>query len=352
MSNQSSVKSHVLRAAVVVVTSVVVVLGWTGFRVWASWHSLDRFPFDAADARLSLAAHLGTATHPGDTEDETPVETRPAPEPGDPVLAFLIVGSDQRSVADLSRRADVILMFVLPPDDVAPVLFSIPRDLYIPNPCTGGLSRVNANLNGCGDLATGPEQLAVAVEDFTGIGVDHFAVFDFDGFRAVIDRVGGVDICVQHEVRDLNSQLSLPAGCSRAMGEQALAWVRSRRTQELVGGTWRTMPGVNDLTRNHRQQELVLQAMVRLKEFRTVNELASLVDELAGAFVLDEGLRLSQAVALAWDLRGRDVENIIRFDIPTAGMVSPAGESVLRPLEPFELTLRAAHPDADSILTP
>ena len=42
----------------------------------------------------------------------------------------------------------------------------------------------------------------MAVEDFTGVEIDHFAVFDFEGFKAIIDRVGGVEICVEYAVRD------------------------------------------------------------------------------------------------------------------------------------------------------
>ena len=89
-----------------------------------------------------------------------------------------------------SSRADVIVLLLLPADGSDPVMVSIPRDLYLPNPCTGGYTRVNATLNGCGEAATGPELLSVAVEDFTGVQIDHFAVFDFEGFQA-ISRPGG-----------------------------------------------------------------------------------------------------------------------------------------------------------------
>jgi hypothetical protein len=110
------------------------------------------------------------------------------------------------------------------------------------------------------------------------------------------------------------------------------------------------MPGVNDLARNERQQDLVLQALLRLKGFRNAAELSALVDDLADAFVIDDRMSLSDAVSLAWNLRGIDVDRIVRLVIPTRGFLSPAGEAVLRPTEPFEDTLRAVHPDADRIL--
>jgi LCP family protein required for cell wall assembly len=324
------------RAVLVLLIAAVVATGWAVFRAWGSWQNVERVSFDTDKARAGLGADRVTTTTLADTP------AIPAIELPHETVSVLIVGSDQRSEDDLSRRADVIMVFVLPGAGGDPMLFSIPRDLWLPNPCTGGMSRVNANLNGCGDLATGPEQLAVAVEDFTGIEISHFAVFDFDGFEMVIDRVGGVEICTDVAVRDHGSGLALPAGCTRASGAQALAWVRSRRTQELVGGTWRTMPGVNDLTRNERQQEIVLRAIARLKDFRNIGELSGLVDDVANAVTIDDGLSLSEAVSLAWNLRSLDLDRIIRFVIPTVSMLGPGGEAALRPTEPFSETLQRA----------
>lgn len=349
MSHQSPIAGPLRRGVLVLLVSVFVAAGWVGFRAWASWHALERLAFDPAEARRSLDETRTTATTLPDADGTIPPR---APDPFDDILGFLMVGSDRELETDLSRRADVILMFVIPPDGADPLLFSLPRDLYLPDPCTGGMSRINASLNGCGDRVSGPEQLAVVVEDFTGIGVDHFAVLDFDGFRTVVDRVGGVEICVDRQVRDRRARLQLPAGCTRANGAQALAWVRSRHTQELVDGFWRLMPGVNDLTRNERQQELVLQALTRLKGFRTLSELSALVDDLAEAFVIDDRLNLSDVVSFAWTLRSIDTDRIVRLVIPTTGFLAPNGEAVLRPTEPFADTLRAAHPDADLILSP
>ena len=278
MVSDPRLKGYLWRGAVVVGVSVLLLGGWTGYRLWESWRSVDRFAFDPAEARVALEANPDTTTTMVD-EDEVPPAPRPPAD--DDLTAVLIIGSDQRSMDVLSRRADVILVLLLPPGGHDPVLFSVPRDLYIANPCTGAKARVNVNLNGCGDLANGPETLAVAVENFIGIGIDHFILFTFDGFKAVVNRVGGVEICVDNPVRDLRTGLSLPAGCTNADGDQALAWVRSRRTQELVGGSWRTVPGVNDLARNERQQDLIIQALNRLKDFRDIGELAALAEDLA-----------------------------------------------------------------------
>lgn len=329
------------RLAVVVSVVVLATLGWVSYQIWASWNNVDRLAFDTEGAREALGRQRVTVP------DETPPDTAPPPDPFDESMGFLIVGSDERHETDLSRRADVIIVFVITPD-ADPLLFSIPRDLWVANPCTGGMSRINANLNGCGDDIPGPEQLAIAVEDFTGIGIDHFAVLGFDGFTAVVDRVGGVEICVENAVRDARAFLDLPAGCTLADGAQTLAWVRSRHTQEFVDGVWRNM-AVNDLTRNQRQQDLVIEALARLKEFNSIADLSAIVDDLAGAFLIDDGLSMNGAVELAWRLRSIDTASIVRIVIPTIGALINE-ESVLRPTEPFRDTLFREYPDAAVLL--
>lgn len=249
--------------------------------------------------------------------------------------SFLVIGSDARAGL-AGSRADVILVGLLPEDGSDPQLFSLPRDLWLPDPCRGGHQRINAAFNGCGELANGHELMAIVVEDFTGIPIDHVVTFDFEGFREVIDAVGGVRICVDHPVRDVHG-LSLSEGCTLAGGDQALAWVRSRRTQEFVDGRWRTMPGVNDLSRNQRQQDLVEQVARRVESFGTLGNLSAFASSMRDNVTLGDNLSLLDGARLAWSMRGR-VDDVRRFSIPVDDMTTSAGAQVLLPTEPFAAT--------------
>jgi len=357
------VKGYLRRAIIVVGVGVIAVIGWTGYQLWSAWHNVERVPFDVESARDNLTTTT-IAGLPEDDPDSPIIEGDLVDDPGvagatafipnESLNAFLVIGSDQREEAGPSRRADVILLFLLPADGGNPVLMSIPRDLYIANPCTGAKSRINANLNGCGDQATGPEQLAIAVEDFTGIPIDHFAVFDFEGFKNIIDRVGGVEICVQNPVMDTKVTpvpLDLSAGCSIAGGDQALAWMRSRHTQQFVNGSWSTVPGVNDLTRNQRQQDLIIQALTRLEDFNSITELTNLVEDVSDEFTIDSGLGLGEAIAFAWDLRSLDLSTVVRPVIPVANYEAPGGAFVLIPTSSFRDVLVEADPGAASMFT-
>jgi LCP family protein required for cell wall assembly len=364
------------RGIVVLAIAALVVLGWTATRLWRAWSDVERVAFDPADARDALDDPANTdrtvvtipyvEDHIDPLEGAEPVVGGDVVESADEFAAastaaadeamdvYLILGSDQRESLGTSRRADTIMVFIVPTDGSTPVLVSIPRDLYLPNPCTGGMSRINANLNGCSSYATGPEQVAVAVEDFTGLKVDHFVVFSFSGFRQIVDRVGGVEVCTNTAVRDLGvdpNPLNLPAGCSRVGGDQALAWVRSRHTQGLVGGQWVDL-GSNDLVRNQRQQEIVLQAMSRVAQMRDISELTALAEELASGFIIDDGLTLSDAVSTAWDLRGLDLTEIARPALPVANYVDPQGRWVLVPQATFESIVVAANPNLAPYFTP
>jgi LCP family protein required for cell wall assembly len=328
--------------------AVTVFVGWSGLRLWNSWRDVERVEFDTANSRTALEGGQGVATTTTNVLGPVEGNVDAGPPPTAETTVSLIIGTDQLSSDAQSRRADVIMLFIVPAGGLEPILVSLPRDLYIANPCTGELSRVNANLNGCGDLANGPEQLAIAVEDFTGLRVDHFLMLDFDGFRALVDRVGGMVLCVEHRVRDTKSGLSLPTGCTKADGAQALAWIRSRRTEEYVDGAWRSM-GVSDLTRNQRQQDVLMHGLRLISRFRDASELVAAVEDLSGVFVIDDGLSLTEAVALAWDFRSIDLRHIVRPVIPTEYFTTEGGAVVLLPTETFEATIRAVYPNADTL---
>jgi anionic cell wall polymer biosynthesis LytR-Cps2A-Psr (LCP) family protein len=173
--------------------------------------------------------------------------------------------------------------------------------------------------------------------------VDHFAWFNFESFKEIIDAVGGVEICHEYPVRDAKSQLDMPAGCTQADGAQTLAWVRSRHTQQLVNGSWSSVPGASDLLRNQHQQEVLLQLFAKVKTFRSPSELTTKAASLADSFVLDDSLSISKAVNLAWGLRGIDVEDIRRIELPVRLTRSTSGQSILVLTEPFDEVLAAEY---------
>jgi LCP family protein required for cell wall assembly len=320
----------------VVGAAVFVGIGITAF-TWFTMRGTERVEFDPSRGREAL---------PPPAEQPEPREDSLDPD-SSAFESFLILGSDERDGLG-GARADVIMVALLPDDGSSPVLFSLPRDLWVHNACTGGNSRINAGLNGCGSEVSGPELMAIMVEDFTTIPMDHYVKVDFEGFTEVIDAVGGVRICNDHPIR--HGSWELPGGCNTVGGDDALVWVRSRTTQEYVDGRWRTMPGVNDLTRNERQQEVMLQMVERLATVRSPATLHSLAGGVSESMALSRSLSIPRSVSIAWDARGMDRSDIRRFAIPVQGHVTSGGAQVLLPTEDFVTTFTRYVEDGEEYL--
>lgn len=261
--------------------------------------------------------------------------------PDDMFRSYLLVGADESGFL-----ADVIILFLQPSDGAAPIMVSLPRDLYVPNACSGNYTRINSNLGGCKGVANGPTLLSLTVRDFTGIDVDHFAVLDFSGFSEVVDAVGGVDLCFEHPTRDLKSHLDVGAGCVRADGDTTLAYVRSRRTEQFVDGAW-VSTGASDFTRQRRQQDVLFLVAQRLGSFSSLASFESVAGSLANSVRLDSGLSFGAGLSLAWNYRGLTRNSVNRISIPIDNYRTSRGAQVLVPTRSFNDTLAGVYPAAD-----
>lgn len=318
------------RKILIVVGSIVAVgvlfAGWQGARTWMAWNNIERIDFNLEEARKALPPAVIET-------DEPTVSTRTTTVPLVAYDTVLVIGSDERAENVSTNQdgvyADAVMFYMVPNDGSGPLIVSLPRDLIVVNPCTGEETKLDRTLAGCGDAIGGEELVALAVEDFTGIAVDHFASFRFEAFVEMVDAAGGVEICVPNALREGGGEL-LPAGCSTVDGDQALRWIRSRQTQELVDGEWRFAEANGDAARVERQQILIFALLAELKGIRSPTELAGLAEELGDAIVLDETLGLGDAVAMVWDLRSLAGGSIRTLTVPTEPAILDDGSFALR----------------------
>ena len=258
---------------------------------------------------------------------------------------YLLIGSDERNEETINtrgqvfgKRADVIILGMVNQVTKETTLLSFPRDLLIMNLCTDKLERINATFtkNNCGNSA---ENLAAHIYKISGIKVNHFASFDFQGFETIIDSVGGIEICVDQTQREGYS-FELQKGCQNTNGLTTLNWVVSRSTEVLVGektvdskgndnSEWKPMAGVSDLTRIKRQQYVVVQLINELKGFESLNELNKLIKALEDTFIIDENLTLNKAADLLWSFRDFDIAKVNKITTPTDYLTLEDGRQVL-----------------------
>lgn len=257
--------------------------------------------------------------------------------------AYLLVGTDASGFL-----ADSIVLALQPQDESSPIMVSLPRDLLVWNLCEETFTRLNSGLGGCDQEASGPELLAIMVEDYTGIPVDHLARVDFDGFSDLIDVMGGISVCVDYPTRDRKAHLDLEsAGCQVVNGETALGWVRSRQPEQLVDGAWRPAKG-SDFTRQEHQQDVLFQLAGKAANFSSPASLTQRIAAAASSVRLDSSWTLGQAVGIAWDYRGISKDSVQRFEVAVSDYHTSYGAQVLIPTEPFKAQLSTIYEFAAS----
>ncbi len=110
------------------------------------------------------------------------------------------------------------------------------------------------------------------VEQLTGVHIDHFAEVNLDGFYELANVLGGVEVCLNHPVKDKNSGADFKAGYQHLNASQALAFVRQR--DGLTNG---------DLDRTHRQQAFLDSVMQALRTRGVLGDLTKLQSLLSVA---------------------------------------------------------------------
>lgn len=243
-----------------------------------------------------------------------------------PTQNYLLVGSDTREgisaddpdfgvIGDTGvvqgRRADTIMVLRRERDGGAS-LVSLPRDLWLEIPGTGGSNRINAAYNG------GADRLVATVTQTLGIPIDHYIEVNFVGFRDIVNELGGVTVCFPHPTRDPKTGLDQPAGCNVLDGLQGLAYARSRSYQEFREGEWRTDPTA-DLGRTKRQQAFIRAAADAAIARLTDQPFASgaLIQAVAASVRVDELLDpFLQAAALK---QAYDGAGLTTYSLPVYG---------------------------------
>lgn len=177
-----------------------------------------------------------------------------------PRTDVLVLGLDRRPEQGYVVRSDVLMLVTADPQRPRLGLLSIPRDLYVEIPGYGQ-SRINtAHFWGERDGRGGGPDLAMeTVAENFGVPVRHYLRVDFDGFRAVVDALGGIDVTVEERIVDNafptedygTTRIEIPAGPQHMDGERALQYVRSRH-------------GASDFERTARQQQVMVALARRL----------------------------------------------------------------------------------------
>jgi LCP family protein required for cell wall assembly len=235
---------------------------------------------------------------------------------------WLLIGSDTRVEGERpgqtsfgGQRSDTIMLVHLPRDRNGAYLMSIPRDSWVSIP-GHGKSKINAAFSWGGSPL-----LIRTVEGLTGVRVDHFAILNFEGMKAVTDALGGVDVRVAETVTDPMHNQTWKAGINHLDGERALWFVRQRHG--LPGG---------DFDRIKRQQaflKALASKAVSRGTFTNPLKLNAFLGAMTKSVSVDDTVSIGKLRSLAFGFRNIRASDIAFMTSPSRGTGRQGAQSVV-----------------------
>lgn len=135
-------------------------------------------------------------------------------------ICVLIIGKDK-----VSSLADVIMLASLDKSSNRACILQIPRDTYADY--GGSYYKLNGALRTLGE-----EGMCDFLENAMGIEIDGYISLELDGFCALVDSIGGVNINVPSRLKysdpEQNLYIDLPAGAQTLNGKQSEMLIRYR----------------------------------------------------------------------------------------------------------------------------
>ncbi|MET3290644.1 UNVERIFIED_CONTAM: LCP family protein required for cell wall assembly [Brevibacillus sp. OAP136] len=154
--------------------------------------------------------------------DELPLGPQKTLKP----FTLLLIGIDSRDGE--KARSDTMILCTVHPADQRVYLLSIPRDSFMELPGRG-YDKVNHAM-----AFGGPGMVKTALQNFLNVKIDRYMTIDFDGFRKIVDELGGVEINVKKRMKYTDptddTYIDLKPGLQTLNGKQALDYARYRKS--------------------------------------------------------------------------------------------------------------------------
>jgi LCP family protein required for cell wall assembly len=268
---------------------------------------------EEANERLPAGAAAALAPHDGSLLSDP--------------TTILVVGTDGGKAPgrEDAQRSDSLLLLRTDPGTHRLSYLSIPRDLRVEIPGYG-TSKINA-----ANQLGGPALTIETVSALTGLPIHHVVVVDFDGFRELIDALGGIEVNVPRPI--LSNRFDCPYDAERCRdwegwrfakgvqhmdGRRALVYSRIRTNQ--------LDPSDTDISRGARQQAVADAVGDEIASLSTFLRLPFAGSSLAAPLATD--LSAWQLAQLGWVRFRADDSKSLRCrlggDTATVG-----GESVI-----------------------
>jgi LCP family protein required for cell wall assembly len=247
----------------------------------------------------------------------------------------LLIGSDRRPGS--SYRTDTLVIAIIWPKEGQVSLISIPRDLWIYIPSVG-MQRINTAYQSgevVGYAGGGPGLLRDTIAYNLGIRIDHTAMVEFDGFRRIVDTLGGIEVPISCSYTDwrlidpsydpFNENnwwlFSVGPGQVHMDGDLALWYARSRLKS-------------NDFDRGRRQQEVLRSLFQKAIQTDTFSKIPQLYNDFSSTVITDISLTdMLRLAPYAVNFTNANIRGYYIRPPAVSSWITPGGASVLLPNE-------------------
>jgi polyisoprenyl-teichoic acid--peptidoglycan teichoic acid transferase len=229
----------------------------------------------------------------------------------------LLMGIDDREGDTEPPRSDTMIVMRINPATNHVSMMSIPRDLLVYIPIADRWDKINAAYPIGEERQTdgGPPAVMETIEANFDVRVHYFVTVDFEGFRTIVDTVGGVIIDVPAPIKDdqyPTETLGLTreyfaTGLQKMDGETALRYSRTRH-------------GDNDIARGERQQQMLIALREQAMSLGLITKAEELIRQVGSMVRTD--FNFNQLLALANLGRSVDPNGISKINLWDAGVLS------------------------------
>ena len=264
-------------------------------------------------------------------------------------LNILVMGDDSRSCSgcaideESGGGSDTTILLHLSRDRENAYAVSIPRDLMTDRPACVGKAGEDSTIpaetyvqwNAAYSVG-GPSCTILQIQEISHVAIDNSLVVNFQGFKDMVDAVGGVEVCIPEEIDDQEHGIKLEPGTRTISGDEALSYVRVR---EGVGDG-------SDLSRIKRQQAFVAAMVKSVLSARTLSspvKVYRFLNAAASNLEFDDTIaNLRDLASLGAGFSGIGLDKIKFFTIPIAAdpqnpdnrvVLAPESEQVFKRLK-------------------